>query len=675
MKEKEINQNDRSVNPQTLSSSKEHQWRNAARYTGKRTMKKTSKSRLWWVLISTIIACFWTLNITFKYYVDLMNLILGKIQNFFNLETLYIPQPPASNLVTTLIILLPFCHWILDIFINQYFHVSKFTQEHLDQYPETDEMLKRFTQQYHRSPPKLKIIQTQTPLIMTYTSLPKTSRIIISNGMLKSLTDEELATIYATQLGYLLNGDLPIMSLLMTLLQTPYLIYWQIASLGDQKRFHLIKRPLAWLAAFFYGLYWLWKWPTLWLSRQRVYYGDRFAVEFTKNPNALSRALLKIAIALCEQVEQNSYTPRILESFDLLLPIDPKQVLSKGSLSPQIPLNKVLEWDYTNPYRHWLSLFTTHPLLGERLYLLEKCAQFWNLKPELELSDRLSPTIKKVNLWTTLKNLHHTLPLLLSSFVFALGFGIVLRCLFWGIGYLSAQFNFQPLVWMYRAYPLLNAWVGWLVILLIVLLIFGLSKRFPHLFTCVVLLTTAFNYLCEAADGRFNWLRARDPVFEAWVLIALSVTLIISTNRYFPSPQKFFKLDEPNLSELLSDPETLPYQGQIVSMSGRLLGHSGVGNWLGQDLILQTNSGLIRLNFVASGGWVGELLSLLPHPCQSVNQMVTVRGWFRRGSSPWIDVEQMTTERGQKILGGYQMFITLVALGCAVWGAYKILKI
>lgn len=627
-------------------------------------------------MIATTIVCFWMMNFTVKYNFYLINLILGKIQGTLNLESLYLPNKPASNLATILVILLPFTPWILDTFLSQYYYVDKFSQKRLEtQYPETEKILNKFTQKYHRSLPKLKIIQTQIPLIITYRSLPFTSRIIISNGLLQSLTDEELATIYAMQLGHLINGDLPLMTLLMTLLQIPYLIYWQLASVGEQKRFHLVKRPLAWLAALFYGLYWLWKWPTLWLSRQRVYYSDRFAVELTQNPNALSRALLKIAISISEQIEQNGYTPRILESFDLLLPLDPQQVLSLGSLPPEIPFLSVLQWEYTNPYRQWLALFTSHPLIGERLYLLEKCAKFWQLEPELNLSDRHPSLLKKAELWPNLKNFYYALPFLLSSLVCALGFGIVLRCLFWSVGQISEQLHYQPLVWMYKAYPLLNAWVGWLVIFLIMMLICFFSKRSPHVFTCVVLLKTVLDLLSQFTDGKFNWLGRRDLIFEAWVLIALSLTLINWTNRYFPAPQKSLSLEQPDLSDLLANPETLPYQGQSVSFSGRLLGHSGLGNWLGQDLVLQTSSGLIKLHFVASGSFVGELLSLFPRPCQYVNQLVTVRGWFRRGSSPWIDVEQMTTQSGQKFLGGYQMLITLLALGCAAWGAYRIFKI
>lgn len=657
------------------SKIKQIKWRNLGQYTGKRIMKESPKMRLWSVMIATTIVCFWTINFTVKYNLYLINLILGKIQGILNLESLYISSKPASNLAIILLILLPFTPWILDIFLSQYYHVNKFSQERLEtQYSETVKILNKFTQKYNRSLPKLKIIQTQIPLIITY-GIPFRSKIIISNGLLQCLTDEELATIYATQLGHIINGDLPLMSLLMTLLQIPYLIYWQLASLGEEKRFHLLKRPLAWLAALFYGLYWFWKWPTLWLSRQRVYHSDRFAVELTQNPNALSRALLKIAIGMSEQIEQNGYTPRILESFDLLLPLEPQQALSLGSLPPQIDYETVLEWEYTNPYRYWLNLFTPHPLIGERLYLLEKCAQFWHLEPELNLSDRHPSRLKKAELWTNLKNIYYALPLLLRSLVYALGFGTVLRCLFWAVGRISEQLHYQPLVWMYKAYPLLNAWVGWLVIFLIMMLICLFSKRSPHVFTCVVLLKMALDLLYQSTDGRFNWLGRRDPIFEAWVLIALSLTLIIWNNRYFPSTQKSLSLEQPDLSDLLANPDTLPYQGQSVIFSGRLLGHSGVGNWLGQDLVLQTSSGLIKLHFVGSGGIVGELLSLFPRPCQYVNQLVTVRGWFRRGSSPWIDVEQMTTQRGQRFLGGYQMLITLLALSCAAWGAYRILKI
>lgn len=653
-----------------LSQPSERQWSNAGRYTGKRIMKKTAKYRLWSMMLATMIVYFWLLQLTIENIYDLINFVLVKIQSIFNLESLYLASPPSSNLIPILGIYLILSPWILDVFITQYYHLDKFPQDRLEsRYPETCETINRYCQKYHRSPPQLKIIQTQTPLLLTY-GIPFKSRIVISNGLLQCLTDEELATLYATQLGYLLNGDVPLMSLLMTLLQIPYLIYWQLGSLGEQFKSPLLRRPLAWLAALFYSLYWFWKWPTLWLSRQRVYDSDRFSIELTKNPNALSRALLKTAISISEQIVKSGYTPRILESFDILLPVDVQQVLSLGSLSPEIPFSTVIQWEYTNPQRHWLALFSSHPLLGDRLYLLGKCAQFWHLDPELKLVD--APSSRQHGLGSKIKKCYPTLPLIPQALVFAVAYGLILRCLFWGIGKFSEHLNYQPLVWMYTSYPLLNAWVGWLVIVLIIFSIVGFSKRFPLIFPSIILLKVALDFLSQSTNGRLNWLKSQDPILEAWVLIALSVILILGTNRYFPSPQSSLNSNEADLADLLSKPD-LPYQGQYITLSGRLLGHSGL-NWLGQDLILQTDSGLIKLHFLASLGWTGELLSLFPRPLQYVNQLVTVRGWLRRGASPYLDVELMTTKRGEKIQGGHQMFVTLLALACGAWGAYKILK-
>lgn len=650
-----------------LKKTLERQWRNLGRYTGKRQMKKANKDRLVWMSIATIIVYLKVLQLTLDFHYYLIDFILGRIQSILKLESLYLAQPSNSNLIFILGIYLALSPWILDIFLNQYYPVDNFSKERLARYPEISETIANYCQKYHRSTPQLKIIQTQIPFLVTY-GIPFRTRIVISNGLLQVLDDAELATLYATELGHLLYG-VPLISLLMTLVQIPYLIYWQIASLAEQDRFNRLKRPLAVLAAYFYALYGFWKWPALWLSRQRVYDRDRFAVELTKNPNALSRALLKMAISSSEQVVLKGYTPRILESFDLLLPLDIRRVLTLGSLSPQIPFESVLTWDYTNPQRHWLALFSTHPLLGDRLYLLKKYAQFWNLKPELNLVD---VPLEKNSFWHKIKRCYPTLPLIPQALVWAIGCGIIFRCLFWSIGKISEQLQFQPLVWMYRAYPLLNAWVGWLLIFAIALLIFLRSQRLPSVFPMVVFLNIALDVLFNVSEGRFNWLRSNDPIFEAWVWIAFSFILILWNNRYFPP--KVSSLDDPDLAELLSEPE-IPYQGEYLTLTGRLLGHSGVGNWLGQDLLLQTKSGLIKLHFLASGGAIGELLSFLPRPCQSVSQRVTVRGWLRRGGSPYFDVELMTTQKGEKIQGGHQMFVTLLAIACAVWGAYKILQL
>jgi Zn-dependent protease with chaperone function len=119
---------------------------------------------------------------------------------------------------------------------------------------------------------------------------------------------------------------------------------------------------------------------------------DRLSVETTGNPNGMTRALLKIALGITEEIQNDRKTSALLESFDLMQPVGYRQAITSGSCSPQTPLEAVLHWDYTKPYRNWLTAGASHPLLGERVALLCRNAQFWKLEPELDMPANRSPS-------------------------------------------------------------------------------------------------------------------------------------------------------------------------------------------------------------------------------------------------------------------------------------------
>ncbi|MFB8792327.1 MAG: hypothetical protein U7123_26630 [Potamolinea sp.] len=69
---------------------------------------------------------------------------------------------------------------------------------------------------------------------------------------------------------------------------------------------------------------------------------------------------------------------------------------------------------------------------------------------------------------------------------------------------------------------------------------------------------------------------------------------------------------------------------------------------------------------------MGNLLPLSKRPSDLVDQQVTVTGWLRRGVTPWIDVETLRTPEGKVSKANYPIWITILALVAAVWGAFLI---
>jgi hypothetical protein len=158
------------------------------------------------------------------------------------------------------------------------------------------------------------------------------------------------------------------------------------------------------------------------------------------------------------------------------------------------------------------------------------------------------------------------------------------------------------------------------------------------------------------------------------MLIGFSIGTLLRINAFFPDIRSTNLQENPALTTLLSDPARLPADSQPVRLRGKLLGRSGIRNWLVQDLLLQTDDGLIKLHYLSQLGAAGNLL-LHPHrPDTLVQRSVTVTGWFRRGATPWIDVDTLQPQRGTTFRSGHPLWSTLLAIAAALLGIFCILQ-
>ena len=480
--------------------------------------------------------------------------------------------------------------------------------------PEAAKFLQRYCRQRKLARPALLSLPLEHPVAIAYGGpLPGSTRIVLSDGLLERLQDGEIATILASQLSQIIRRDCVLMSAIMGLLQLPYLAYWHLGRWGDRYPRVWQKSIFATLAALFYAIYWLLRVPALWFSRRRLYYSDRFAAEITGDPNALSRALLKIGLGIAAATATQQETHHFLESFDLLLPLAPRQGIGIGSIPPYTPFESVLAWECTNPYRHWLKVFDSHALLGDRLFLLGRYAARWQLPAELDLPVVAPPPKTFAAYLNKLRNSYRALPILQSGVLSGGFLGLLLRGIFWLLGTLG--------VWLQSA--------------------------------------------------SLAWLRTADFISVACLLFAFSLCLIIWINGYFPDIPR--TTAETRLPELLAQQKATPPDGQGVCLSGTLLGRPGTANWHSRDLLLQTEDGTIELNFASRFGPCGHLFGR-QRPCDFCGQPVKVYGWFRRGATAWIDVDRLILSNRQSFRGGYPWWVTGLALVSAIAGSYIVLQ-
>lgn len=589
-------------------------WRLAGRAQKWSPLPMVDRASLWALGLGTAIALFALLRGLLLAAFWLFNQTIARITFPVDLRYYSIYRDPATMVLLGLLGLAIALPWLMTLLLRRAYQMQPLTVETLEQSsPEAARVLKRIFAQQPRSLPKLELLPTDAPLLLTYGSLPRLSHLVVSRGLLAQLRDDEIAALVAGEIGHLQHWTSGVMSLVVLVGLLPHLAYRALGQWGDSHRDrsanrqgNSILRSVAMTGALLcYGIFWLCRAVGLWFSRRRLFYSDRTSANLTGNPNGLARALLKCSLGLSQAVAQQRQTSPLLESLELLMPVGIKTSLTLGSLYAQHPSPDLFQWDCQNPYRHWLSVSNAHPPLGDRLQHLSRYAQHWRLFSELDLPPAAQPRLS----WKERRPL-----LLQASPYLGLGIGLAIALLLWLIGGVATQLNWRGLNWMWGDRTLL----------------LGCS------------------------------------------LLGFSFGTFFRINSFFRDIPRTAPTDL-SLVNLMQSPTPIPLPGQPLRLRGTLLGQRGICALPSHDLLLQCETGLIRLHHTPRLGPLGSLLSASRHPSGLIGRPVTVTGWFRRGATPWIDVETIQTTQGAVCRSEHPLWSTIVAIAAALWGGYVIL--
>ncbi len=169
------------------------------------------------------------------------------------------------------------------------------------------------------------------------------------------------------------------------------------------------------------------------------------------------------------------------------------------------------------------------------------------------------------------------------------------------------------------------------------------------------------------------WLYRETTLIVALGLIGFGMGTLAQINTLFPD-LKPSTLAKGDLLPYLTDPALLPLSSPAIALEGKLLGRRGIGNWLGQDLWLQSQQGLIRLQMMTRLGPLGHLWPWCERPTPAVDRVVQVSGWFRRGAIPLIDVDTLQGQGQPCWRSGHPLWSTLLAGAAILWGLWIIYR-
>ena len=279
--------------------------------------------------------------------------------------------------------------WLMDMMQRWLYQTRWISAAELQELsPESASLIERVCRDRKLKQPRLGLIEDDNPTAFTYGSLPNSARLVVSRGLFTYLDDDEIATVYAHEMGHIVHWDFAVMTLASTLVQITYLIYVFARSIGRSGGDKV--KSAAQSAAFAaYAFYIIGTYLVLYLSRTREYFADHFAAENTGNPNGLSRALVKIAYGIVEEGSRQKEPSRLLEGTRALGIYDAKAAPTTGTAyriaaTPE-KIGRVFLWDLFNPWGWWMELNSTHPLTGKRVRALSTYAEQLGLETEFDM--------------------------------------------------------------------------------------------------------------------------------------------------------------------------------------------------------------------------------------------------------------------------------------------------
>jgi Zn-dependent protease with chaperone function len=309
-----------------------------------------------------------------------------------------------------LVLIINFFFWLLGPLILDFVHKIFYQMQFYPRldlqnlYPELDKFIENVTSSYYIPFPKIGIIEDDNPIAYTYGSTAFNARIILSRGIFTYLEEEEREAVVAHELGHIVHRDFIIMTIANTILQ----ILYEISQIFLRTKSGRKKEKTDILYIFgliTYIFYWLSFYTALFLSRVRERYADEFSARVTKNPNLLSKALIKIAYGIIAK-EENPKSMKLLESTRALGIMGFRTAKEVGLIAKVTNLDyqkiaKVLSYDFINPWAKISELKSTHPLTGKRLLWLDEISKEMGVEPLFNISKIIKEIqINKKQIWS-----------------------------------------------------------------------------------------------------------------------------------------------------------------------------------------------------------------------------------------------------------------------------------
>ncbi|MFX1277451.1 MAG: zinc metalloprotease HtpX [Promethearchaeota archaeon] len=510
--------------------------------------------------------------------------------------------------ITLLIVL--FQYGISPVFIKWTYKITWIPfEDYRAQYPHLGDVIDQVVQVRRIKTPKVGIIYGElSPNAFTFGWTKNKARVVLSEGILEYLSEEEQSAVLAHEMGHVVHSDFILMTVvfaiplvLLTIGRWAFYTarFSSFRSRDDEGS--IIYLALFAIAILSYVSYYIGYLISLIVSRIREYYADSHAAEVLENPNALSTGLVKIAYGLLVEPamitvqQRNRSKMRGLRGLGIFDPNSARGLVvssigSSGAYSKEA-IQAAAAWDLFNPWAKYYQIFSTHPLPAKRIQRLNNQCDIYGLKPEIDFSK--AREIKEEQAGKSM----------LDEFILDITIKNLALFVFIAMGIFS------------------------------ILWIFGLAG-FIGLTILPIVITTQWLVLL--------W-------FGTFYLMGFAFLLRMSV--------QYKKGYEPRtVLDLVTNVKVSPIRCVPAYIEGTIIGRGVAGYYFSDDLYFKDETGILYIDY-SFGIRLVDWFFAITKVERLIGQRVRIKGWYRRGPIPYLQVHSIETESG-RIFRNYKKQLT-----------------
>lgn len=480
--------------------------------------------------------------------------------------------------------------WIYDIDWMSY-------EDFKRRYPHLGETLDRVISLQNIKTPRMGIIHDLNPNAFTFGHTKNNARIVLTKGILEYLDDKEQQGVLAHELGHVVHSDFILMTIvfaipiiLLTIARWAY--YSTLFSRGgrDSEGAAYFRIAMIAIAVLSYIGYFVGYLLALIVSRIREYYADEHSADVLDNPNALATGLVKIAYGLVRDTggdieERNKSKVRALKGLGIF---DPSQAKS-------------------------LAVESVGRSGAQSVEAIQAAAA-WDL---------YNPWAKYYQTFST-----HPLPAKRIQ----------------RLNELAREKGIKPEIDLSRAEEikrkqagrsLMGEFLTDLTVKSLPSLIFILFAAFSvvWLFNIVGFLTFPIISTITMTQMILLWA-------IAFYIIAFGT--IIKTKYMYRSG-----FQNKKVVDLIMNVKVSPVRPEPAIIEGKIIGKGIPGYYISDDLFFRDETGLLYVDYRFGLSIVDFFWAIL-RVRKLIGQRVRIKGWYRRGPSPYIQVDTIETMDGHR---------------------------